>query len=447
MDTDIYNNMVKRTVLYTVGLWFTLFSLWVFWSYYSYWEFSRIQEKKDLLLALSEDIGDLEKEWMLLNEFKSNWKKVAKEEKNLLSIIEVLDEEFFKNHFSNDTDSMYADFIDKKIKQVQEKESSEEYAKLEEISSTVLPSYIDSTIDIDWEEAFSELHFINYVERIMQTFNLEYTGDLWIGDILPIEEKGTTLNKNKNSKKTESLVNRIFYIPLSFTVSWSKWSIMDFIYFIENVWRVESSEGMLKVVESDFFEKSEDFSRSSRTILEWDIAKTWYNIFLNQIADIENIVFEEYVYEKRNGDEAGEFLKNIRKVPQGLEKYEIDITLNFYVKGLSEYKISKKYEEIAQSLIAYKANVSQAEKQLNAMKTSEKTPENYIILKRLVIYESYIKSVEEALKKQNTLETDKVYSDILNMLEVERKILADLQLVTNITKTNIVVDEEDTNNN
>jgi hypothetical protein len=52
---------------------------------------------------------------------------------------------------------------------------SEEELAMREISNTVLPSFSVHDLDFGESNTFSEIKFVNYVETIMQTFNLEYS--------------------------------------------------------------------------------------------------------------------------------------------------------------------------------------------------------------------------------------------------------------------------------
>jgi len=336
MEKNIYNKMVKRTVIYTFSLWLTLFILWASWLYYTYGEFSLIEEEKASLNTKLEKINNISKEWMWIWDFKASWMVFAKEDENLRNILVQLEKDFYDSHFLNTSSSSYTDFIDKKIKDIEEKEQSDSQKIMEQISSTVLPTYVEEKLNLSDSEDFSELKLVNYIERIMQTFNLEYTWDIGVSDLLPLEvdDKNSSNKKEKTQDQWELLQNKIFYIPVSFTLEWSKASIIDFIYFIENSWKVSAENSILKVFQDDYF-------------------------------------FKEYIYEKRDGDKRWEFLSNVRKLPQWLEKYEVDVSLRFYVKGISDYKIEKKYTEAVQGLLAYKQDIEKSKNLLSAMKISE----------------------------------------------------------------------------
>lgn len=453
MEKNIYNKMVKRTVIYTFSLWFVLFLLWAGWLYYTYGEFSLIEEEKLSLTEKIEKINNISKRWMSIWEFKSSWWVFAKDDENLRTILTQIEKEFYESHFLNDSSSSYADFIDTKIKDIEEKEQSDDQKIMEQISSTVLPAYVEEKLSLSDSEDFSELKLVNYIERIMQTFNLEYSWDIGVSDLLPLEvedEKNTNVNKSEEVEGEEKLLqNKIFYIPVNFTIEWSKASIVDFIYFVENSGKVSATESVLKVFHDDYFEKSEENFRSADLVLEGDVNTKDYNIFKNQLIDFESIVFKEYIYDKRDGDKRWEFLSNVRRLPQWLEKYEAEVSLRFYVKGISDYKIEKKYTEVVQSLLAYQQDIQKSKNILSAMKISEKTPEAVVILKRLVGYEQYLTSLQIKLADFESLEPSDIYDDILTIIDVKGKLTYDLQKVSQITKLKVAAleNEEELNTN
>ena len=439
MEKNIYNKMVKRTVVYTFTLWLVLFSLWAGGFYYAYGEFSVIEEKKSDLIEKLEKIEWIATTWMTVWEFKASWTSLVKDDENLKNILTQLEKDFYESHFQNTGSSSYEEFIDKKIKDVEEKEQSDIQIAMEEISSTVLPAYTEEKLSLSDSDDFSELKLVNYIERIMQTFNLDYTWDIGVSDLLPLE---ADIDKNKKQEKdTEQnedlLENKIFYIPVSFTIEWSKASIIDFIYFVQNSGKVSSEETTLKVFYDDYFKKSEDNFRSWDLVLEGDTNQKSYNIYQNQLIDFESITFNEYIYEAREWDKRWDFLANVRKSPQWLEKYEADVKLRFYVKWISDYKVEKKYTEVVQGLTAYLGDIQKAKETLSAMKLSEKTPEVVVILKRLVTYEEYIMWLEEKLEEFKDLKSWEIYNDILTIVDIKGKLNYDLQKISQITQLKI----------
>jgi hypothetical protein len=445
MEKNIYNKMVKRTVIYTFSLWFVLFILGASGLYYTYGEFSLIQEEKIALNDTLKKLDDISKIWMSLWEFKLSGMPLVNDDENLRNILAQVEKDFYESHFTNESSSSYSDFIDKKIKDIEEKEDSEEQKTMEQISSAVLPTYVDDKLSSVDGEDFSELSFVNYIERIMQTFNLEYTWDIWLSDLLPldVDDEKNLSNQKWEDEKEVLLENKIFYIPVSLTLVWSKASIIDFIYFVQNSWKVSAENTTLSVFQDSYFEKSEENFRSSNLIMEWETNSKYYNIYENQLIDFESISFKEYIYEERDWDKRWEFLANIRKLPQGLEKFEVDVQLRFYVKGISDYKIEKKYTEEVQWLLVYKQDIQKSKDALSAMKISEKTPEAVVVLKRLVGYEQYISWLEKKLSEFKNLKSGEIYDDILTIIDVKVKLDYDLQKVSQITKLKFDALEED----
>jgi hypothetical protein len=86
------------------------------------------------------------------------------------------------------------------------------------------------------------------------------------------------------------------------------------------------------------------------------------------MIEIESVIFEEYIYKKRDGDRRGEFLNNIRKFPQGQEEFAVDIALNFYVKGVSDYEIEAKYAQIVENIVAYEEDIQKSQLALSSLK-------------------------------------------------------------------------------
>ena len=444
MEKNIYNKMVKRTVIYPFSLWLVLCSLGAWGLYYAYGEFSLIQEKKETLHESINKLGTISKSWMSLWEFKGWAMPLVKDDENLRNILWQLEKDFYDSHFINDNWATYAEFIDKKIKDVEEKEESQEHIEMEKISSTVLPAYVDDTLSSSEGEDFSELNLVNYIERIMQTFNLEYDWDIWVSDLLPLNADDEKDNKSQEWEegKEALLENKIFYIPVSFTLSWNKSSIIDFIYFIEHSGKVSAENTTLSVYEDEYFDRSEENFRSTDLVLEWDTNTRNYNIYKNQLIDFESIVFNEYIYQQRDGDKRGEFLANIRRLPQWIERYEVDVQLRFYVKWISDYKIEKKYTEEVESLLAYQKDIQKSKSALSAMKISQKTPEAVVILKRLVGYEQYISGLGEKLQDFKKLKSWEIYNDILTIMDVKAKLDYDLKKVSQITQLKVGALEE-----
>ena len=437
MNKNIYDNLVKRTVLYSLILWWALFLVTAWWAYKSYWDYSNITSEKWELLEKMKRLSGMEKHWLSFGEYKTA-KKDYKDDRNLENIAWIIEKDFFEESFKNEWEEFqsFDEFIKNKEKNVDERLRSDEELAMRAISNTVLPSFNIHDLDFNENNPFSELQFVNYVETIMQTFNLEYSWDIGIGDVLPIEteeSKKSSNSKDKQVNEEDLLVDKIFYIPLSFSVVGNKASIIDFIYFVEKVWNVNIASENLEIYSDSYFEKWDKNYRNADLVLDWAVKTSGYNPYLNQLIDVESIAFEKYIYEKRDGDVPLEFLSNIRKFPQGQEEFSAEVTLRFYVKGVSDYKVEKKYQDTIAEIVTYIPDVQKSIGRLSALSTKEKTPEIALLMKRLVTYQTLMQELEVNLKRYKALTAEEIYDDILTSLDIIGLIEKDLVFTSSLT--------------
>lgn len=301
-----------------------------------------VEAIKSEAFELNSNLEKYKSKWMPLEEIKSmiRDKKVELDpkanEKYILSIINEVDEGFYKNNFENSSWTLYDDFINKKVEIYKNDTSPTNEEKLK-ITSKVLPYYSDNVLD--WSN-LTDFQFINYVESIISTFNLSYTNPIWIKEIKQIDNYKLLSSDNSFDKW-------IYEIPVDLNISWRKSSIIDFLHFIENVWKVtfdnETKNISINKEESDPGTVFFDFRNKK---LDWQKSTSnWnYNIYDNQIADIELISMNKYIdsSEKniRSNDDWKTFLKFL-KFSQDKEKFDITVRINFYVKWVPKYKVDE----------------------------------------------------------------------------------------------------------
>lgn len=301
-----------------------------------------VEAIKSEAFELNSNLEKYKSKWMPLEEIKSmiRDKKVELDpkanEKYILSIINEVDEGFYKNNFENSSWTLYDDFINKKVEIYKNDTSPTNEEKLK-ITSKVLPYYSDNVLD--WSN-LTDFQFINYVESIISTFNLSYTNPIWIKEIKQIDNYKLLSSDNSFDKW-------IYEIPVDLNISWRKSSIIDFLHFIENVWKVtfdnETKNISINKEESDPGTVFFDFRNKK---LDWQKSTAnWnYNIYDNQIADIELISMNKYIdsSEKniRSNDDWKTFLKFL-KFSQDKEKFDITVRINFYVKWVPKYKVDE----------------------------------------------------------------------------------------------------------
>lgn len=332
------NNLILSNIFFAIIAFSSLF----WWWYYLYWEISNIEEIKANTIELNTKLNSYKKEWIdfttlgeILSEIDTSSMNDA-EKKTLESnkiILKEIDENFYNNNFINKKENNFDSFINKK-KEDYKKNNWDTEKKLE-IISKILPLYSAEKID---ENTLTDFQFINYIESIISTFRLSYKNYIWIKDIKQVENYVLS-NTDKSLDKT------IWEIPVELDISWRKSSIIDFLHFIEKVWKITVNEESWEItVDREVDELNNPFSEFKTKLLNWQ-KRTWdYNIFNNQIVDIDNIILPEYIdssdTEIKNSLEDNRFLKEIKN-SQDREKYEIKVKLKFYTKGVPLYKINQ----------------------------------------------------------------------------------------------------------
>ena len=332
------NNLILSNIFFAI----ISFSLLFWWWYYLYWEISSIEEIKANTIELNTKLNSYKKEWIDFKTLEETLSEIDTSsmnntEKRILEsnkiILKEIDENFYNNNFINKKENNFDSFISKK-KEDYKKNSWDTEKKLE-IISKILPLYSAEKID---ENTLTDFQFINYIESIISTFRLSYKNYIWIKDIKQVENYVLS-NTDKSLDKT------IWEIPVELDISWRKSSIIDFLHFIEKVWKININDETGEItVDREVDELNNPFLEFKTKLLNWQ-KRTWdYNIFNNQIVDIDNIVLPEYIdssdIQIQNSLEDNRFLKEIKN-SQDREKYEIKVKLKFYTKWVPLYKINQ----------------------------------------------------------------------------------------------------------
>lgn len=323
-------------VLWNVFFW--LLTIWlIVWIFtYILPNYNEINTLKTQAFEEKQKLETYKKEWIpfsKLKDYSGNteifWENLAL--KNQVSwILSEMTDELYNKTLKNTKEADYQTFIKKKLDSYKEDKNSEEIL---DMTSKILPLY-DKSI---WEKGqITEFEFINYVESIIATFNLRYKNSIWINNLSYLEEYKLTNSDNSFDKW-------ISQIPIELDIVWNKSSILDFLYFIENVWKVELSESGEIIINVP--ENNELFNFRNKK-LEKDRYKQTenYNIFDNQIIDVESIEFKDSIDWKYSSptitENGNEFLKYIKET-QEKERFEVKIKINFYVKWLPKYKVDE----------------------------------------------------------------------------------------------------------
>lgn len=335
----------ENAIIINFALYLVLFIVaWIFFVYYIIPNIITIEEKKSETVSIYSKIQDTKKQGVAFGVFKEKTKKsdiksLFASDKNINidyidGILKDLKPGFYNEYFKNKWETDYKAFIKELTESYKEKNNLEEKFS---IISKILPSYSENIYEINEENLLTDLKFINYIESIIYDFNLSYKNPIWIKwvTLLPSYTIWTWNN---------SFDKNIFFIPLDLDLEWSKSSIVYFLHFLNNVWKVYLDEdGEISVLKNPEYKKDNFFYNFKfKTI--WEIKnKKDYNIFNNQVVDIESISFSENINSSFNPldilNNEKSLVKYLKSTWQMEEKFKLNIKLRFYVKWLPKYKI------------------------------------------------------------------------------------------------------------
>jgi len=237
------------------------------------------------------------------------------------TVVDNISETLYKEAFTNTWSTNFDQYLLSVEQRVSRVKSSPDHVAKEKALEELIPVY--TTFQ---QEGLRDYDFINYVERLLYSFNLSSSGEIGIWDIKRLEEDETPVQEEENGR-VNSLEENIFYIPLEFDVEGQKKDIFDFIHFIENVAGVSIDEDQMKVYSDSRI----------KTILEGDTYTPGYNIYQNQLIDISGISFG--VYPDSSTFWTQEDLYELISWSQARERYTSNVELRFYVSGLPGYRM------------------------------------------------------------------------------------------------------------
>ena len=319
----------KNSIIINFSMFFILFLITI-----SYFLFNivpnikDIEKQKDDTIKLYNIKTDIEKKWINFEEFKSLYNSSKIKTQYIDNIIETIDEDFFnKNLKNNDNSINYTTFIDNKTKEFNSLQNQSIIDSQKEKLLKILPKYSEIISDNDM---LSDFKFINYIESILATFNLQNSSPIGIMNINSIDDYSI-----EEKTKSNWLSSNIYFINLNLVLEWTKSNILDFLYFIENVWNIELEDNEI-IINKNYSPLSKNWIKK---VLKWEMLKPDYNIFENQIIDISEIKFNEYIdssyIQRLKNESLVEFLNRT----QWNQLIKFNAQLNFYVKWIPVYEI------------------------------------------------------------------------------------------------------------
>lgn len=374
-----------------------------------------IEEQKEELVEKYEHLKRIQWEWLSYGDLKTESSKAGGQDNYTKILLGKVDKEFYNSHFLNTWGKSYSDFLEDIEAEILTTKNGEEYKQREDIFNKILPYYTSNEgLSGDW---LTDFHFVNYVEKLLYTFNLQSEWDIWVGKIERV---------NKDEIKESLLEEDIYKIPLNFRITWRKWDTFEFLHFLENVGSIIIEDEKTKVYEDDFIKR----------IFQWDEAKEGYNIYTRQIVDIESLTFWEYPDSSSIKNEQ-DFIDRM-KWEQSREKVELGILVNFYVAGLPWYKMEwyvtdflLTYDALLKEILStqnkYKAQVYDLSegRQIQAVSTLES------LIRSLNSLDEDILDIRKELAKRENIE--ELYDDVVwynkQLMQIEKKYMQQKDLL------------------
>lgn len=245
------------------------------------------------------------------------------------NLLRNVNQNFYEQSFTNTWSQPFSEFLETVESRVLDVKFSDEYIIQDQKLNTVLPVYTqDNSLQKD---GLTDFYFINYIENLIYTFNLWVRWEVWVWAIEKIWENSRTTDEEEQDN---ALQEDIFRIPLHFEIDGQKSDIVDFIHFFENVGSINLKDNSLEIYNDKFISK----------VIEWEIRTSSYNIYENQISDIESIEWKEYPDSSTQAQSWD--LITALKWPQAREKASIELHLNFYVAGVPGYRMEKYVQDV-----------------------------------------------------------------------------------------------------
>ena len=412
------NKGIFQAFIFNIITFIWLFSLWFG---YFYPEFFEIENKKNQLTEIQKKYTELKTKWLDYKSFtelhSSLWKKEWLGNNIYLSnILKEFTKDDYDKSFINNKWWNYENFIEIKRKEVKIEKDKLEDSWLSDNIKNILPYYTDDSSLSN--SSLTDFKFINYIEKILNNFRLEYSNSIGVWDL--IIEDSVESNSLKEKEKENQLEWKIYNFKLNLWLTGRKKNIIDFIHYLEDVWNINILEDWdveIKEVplssyylNSDWIKTKNDFINIKRYFL-WE--KDIYN---NLVVDIESIKMKDYLDSSALPTHYSKwetFINFIKKDKNQVdEKYEVDLVLKFYVKGLPIYKIKDYIQKVSirhKKIISFvSGGIKYWEKNKVELNYSQR-----MSLKKLKEYIFYLQSINKDIKElQNS---KKIQEEIWNI--------------------------------
>lgn len=375
------NKLIKNKIVFNVFL-----SLCIIWAFVFYVipQIIDISNKKSELNQTISNIDRIKSKWLNFEEYLdvvSSWYKDIlnrqefsdstrqKFEETFLDgylsfVLENNPKQLYIRNLSNTTPDNYETFLSKKELEIESKSKSNFIEWREKKVSNILPNYVQS-----WDANFSDensnnyddFKYINYIERLLYTYDLKNNSAISIWEIFSVD----------SVKAWEKIPEwGINYFDISLDLVWKKKDVLDFILFLENVWKIEIDGDNVKVVRNPLF---------NWEILSWDVSSRVYNMLENPIAEIVDISFDDYVDSSLSTSWWNLSLYELVSKTQSREQFDAKIKIRIYAKWEPNSKKREFSKDVLSSYWVLLQKTNSLIKRLGAKRDREITNKNILL--------------------------------------------------------------------
>ncbi|MCH8518614.1 hypothetical protein LAT59_02545 [Candidatus Gracilibacteria bacterium] len=255
----------------------------------------------------------------------------------LRNIFTQLTPAFYTQHFRNTTSESFRDFLVEKGGEIDAIKSTDEYRSRYEMLDAILPIY-SPDIRITQDD-MSNAEFINNVENLLYSFNLTHRGEIGVRSLSLVSRTENPGNNQNNEE--DNLSENIFMIPLDLTIEGMKGNIVNFIHYLSHVGSVTAD-----LTNNSLIPYNDSFLGGSQETGLFSESR-----YLRQIATIEEINFSDYI-DSSPTQSSEDFTSRIRSASQFRERYQVRMTVNFYVAGYPQFRINEAIDDFIAAIDA-----------------------------------------------------------------------------------------------
>ena len=410
--------------------------------FYIYPQYLLSEETKSTFLASSQTYSDLKKNGLSFDEFfaihKSDWSKIKWGDTTLLNnILTDFREDDYKAHFSH-TGADYQTFLDAKIIDAKEKRELQIWSNITTKINEILPEYSSDSSLV--EDSLTDFKFVNNVEWLLDKFQLSTKDKIGIWELTEVgieEEKDP-----KKPVKSNPLDGTIYQWKLKLDLIGEKKNIINFLHYIENVWKISVKDKNVSILtpNTNNMIVTDDQERIKNNFLDIpDYFRGVENPYNALVMEIGELSFSDYPDSSDLPTPDWYSLVQLIKESQASEKFEINITLLYYVKWLPTFKIDTyiqgvqlRYTQLSKIATSWFAYVSKNRASLNDSNAISAIGSLDNINRYLLGLEKEFANMnKEAKKREDLWALYKTAQDFNKIFEViTEKLTRDLQAVS-----------------